>query len=87
MSILKQAIDKVHQDYGVYNQLEVIPCGGNDFMLAPLENSLYGHSDIEFIEAKIKEQTAKLMDKLKECDGHHETLSELFECDSCSMVI
>lgn len=52
---LQEAINKVDNEYGVYSQLEVIPCGGNNFMLAPLADSLYCNSDIEFIEAKIKE--------------------------------
>lgn len=51
---LTEAIEQVDKEYGVYSQLQVIG-GADDFILAPLDNSLYDNSDIEFIEAKIKE--------------------------------
>ena len=33
------------------------------------------------------EQKAIAQANFEECDGQHETLNELFECDSCSMII
>lgn len=36
---------------------------------------------------KYSELTKEQMAKLAECDGRHDSLSELFSCDSCNLLL
>lgn len=52
--IFNEAIRKVHEQYGLYNQVYIFGTDVSTLMLAPKNNSIYDNNDIEFLTECIR---------------------------------
>lgn len=52
--IFNEAIRKVHEQYGLFNQVYVFGTDASTVMLAPKDDSVYDNNDIEFLTECIR---------------------------------
>ena len=52
---VQEALDSIHEEYGLYNQVEVVDASEFGVTFVPKQDSVYGQADIDFLETKFNQ--------------------------------